>query len=926
MRRRGFRWPARGIVGWVLGLVLWGCEPAREGPAGEVPGDGADVSTPEDLPGEEAETPGPLPRSLPLDQWRIASSEAVGQDGASISQPGFDDASWLPARVPGTVAGAQEEEGLLGDPRFGRNLQDVPGWTWSFLPMPPDSPYGVGWWWRTEFDAPPREPDQRLWLVFEGINYRADVWVNGRLVASRDQVIGTFREHRLDVTDFLPSSGPCAVAVEVFAPDIFTDLAIYFVDWNPEPPDYSMGLWMPARVEVRGPVALRDPAVTTRLLPDGTAELTLVAGLSNAREVPQEVRVAGRFGGKAFEDTVSLGPGESREFAWTSDQIPALRVPDPVLWWPYAWGEPHLYRMDLEARVDGVLSDAVSFDFGIREVTSEVLPPNQRVYRINGRPILIRGAGWVPDLFHRHDPRRDRDEIAYVKDLGLNAIRLEGKLKDHAFYDLCDREGILVMPGWCCCDAWEDWDHWGDAQRTVARASLETQLRRLRRHPSVFTWLNGSDFHPPPDVEQMYLEVAREARWDLPVVSSATETPSTVTGPSGMKMTGPYHWVPPNYWYLAVPRDPMDLAGRVDWEWMYGGAFGFNSESSPGFSIPPLESLLRMMPEGDLWPPGETFLFHSGGLGSAPERLRVYLAGMSARLGAPDGAADLAQKAQVFQNEAHRAMFEAQGRNKYLATGHIQWMLNNAWPGLIWQLYDWFLRPGGTYYGARKALRPLHVQYAYDDRGVWVVNSTIRDVRDLQVEARLYALDGTRVVQRTTVIETLPADGKALALALGPDIDDQAPALAPVFFADLWLRDAAGAEVDRNTYWITIAEDACTWESTPDNLPKVQVADQSALASLPPVAIQRDPFTTTRQGEEVEVVQTLRNATAAIAFFVEVSLWDVGTGLPVLPILWDDNDRTLFPGETATWRGRVQADRVEGRSLEVRVTGWNVVP
>lgn len=918
------RWTGFGML--AVWLALGGCGTDREGPAGDVLGDGIDLPGPQDLPGEETEVPGPLPRVLPLPQWRIASSEEVGEDGGAISLPGFDDSRWIPARVPGTVAGAQEEAGLLGDPRYGRNLQSLPGWTWSFLPMPPDSPYGVGWWWRTEFEAPVREEGQRHWLVFEGINYRAEVWVNGRRAASPDQVVGTFREHRLDVTDLLPARGPCAVAVQVFAPDIFTDLAIYFVDWNPEPPDYSMGLWMPARVEVRGPVMIRDPAVTTRLLPDGAADLSLVAVLSNARDLPADVRISGRFGETAFDHEVSLGPGESREFAWTSADIPALRVPDPVLWWPYAWGDPHLYRMDLEVRVDGVLSDAASFDFGIREVTAEVMPPNQLLYRINGRPILIRGAGWVPDLFYRHDPRRDRDEIAYVKDLGLNAIRLEGKLEDHEFYDLCDREGILLMPGWCCCDAWEDWEHWGDEQRSVARASLETQLRRLRRHPSVFTWLNGSDFHPPPDVERMYLEVAREARWDLPMVSNATETPSTVSGPSGMKMTGPYHWVPPAYWYLAVPRDPMDLSGRVDWEWMYGGAFGFNSESSPGFSIPPLDSLMRMMPEGDLWPPGDTFLFHSGGLGSAPERLRVYLDGMNARLGPPDGVADLARKAQVFQYEAHRAMFEAQGRNKHVATGHIQWMLNNAWPGLIWQLYDWFLRPGGTYYGARKALRPLHVQYAYDDRGVWVVNSTIRDHRGLRVEAALYAIDGTRVADRSSVVEDLPGDGKTLALSLAPDIDDHAQTLAPVFFADLRLRDAAGAEIDRNTYWLTIAEDAFTWEPTPDNLPKVRVADQSALASLPPVSLRRDPFTVDRQGDEVEVVQTLRNDTSAIAFFVEVTLWDLERGLPVLPILWDDNDRTLFPGETATWRGRVRADRVEGRTLEIRVTGWNVVP
>jgi len=918
---------ARGFAPMIplaLLLAASGCgEGGRSSP--DVPETGADAFDPGDATDAPAEASSTLPLRMPLPVWRIASSDEAGEDGARLSTAGFDDSGWIPARVPGTVNGAQEEAGRLGDPRYGTNLQSLPGWTFSFLPMPPDSPYAVGWWWRTEFDVPADAASRRTWLVFEGVNYAADIWVNGVRVASRDQVRGTFREHWLDLTERVRPGERCAVAVEVFAPDVFRDLAIYFVDWNPEPPDYNMGLWMPARVEVRGPVALRDPAVLTRLLPDGSADLTLVAVLSNALEVPVTAEVSGDFG-VGFRLTASLGAGETREFAWTSAEIPALWVADPVLWWPWQYGDPHLYTMRLAVSVDGVPSDAIAFPFGIREVTSEVLPPNQRLYRINGRPILILGAGWVPDLFYRHDPRRDRDEIAYVKDLGLNTLRLEGKLEDHDFYDLCDREGILLMPGWCCCDSWEDWDQWGDEQRQVARASLETQLRRLRRHPSVFTWLNGSDFHPPPEVERMYLEVAREAHWDLPVVSSATETPSSVSGPSGMKMTGPYHWVPPNYWYLAVPGNPMDLEGRVDWEWMYGGAFGFNSESSPGFSVPPLDSLLRMMPAEAIWPTGETFLFHAGGIGSAPERLRVFLAGLQARLGAPEGLADFARKAQVLQYEAHRAMFEAQRRNQYLATGHIQWMLNNAWPGLIWQLYDWFLRPGGTYYGARKALRPVHVLYAYDDRSVWVVQSTGHDLQRLHVEAALHALDGSRVAEGSSEVEVPAAEGKALALPLGPDIDRHADVLAPVFFVDLRLRDDLGREIDRNVYWLTLAGDTYSWGPTPDNLPAVQVADHSALLALPPVALKADPFTLRREGDEMEVVQTVENPSDGVAFFVEVVLWDRETGLPVLPILWDDNDRTLMPGESATWRGRVAADRVEGRTLEVRVSGWNVVP
>lgn len=864
--------------------------------------------------------------AVDLASWRIASSAQVGDDGAAISVPGFDDAAWIAARAPGTVAGALYEAGLLGDALFGTNLQSVPGWTWSFLPMPEDSPYRPAWWWRTEVDVPAAPTGVRTWLAFEGINFRADVWVNGTRVATGDEVVGTFREHHLDVTGRVAPGQRAAIAVRVLAPDVFDDLAIHFVDWNPDPPDYGMGLWMPARLEWRGPVSLRDPAVLADLDADGAADLTLAATLANARDVPVSVRLEGRFADRAFRHEVVLAAGETREIALTPADVPALRLEDPILWWPRPYGEPHLYGMRLAAVVDGARSDAADFRFGVREVKATIQPPNAIRYEINGRPILIRGAGWVPDLFHRYDPARDAAELAYVADLGLNALRLEGKLEDHGFYDRCDEAGILLMPGWCCCDAWEDWDAWDDADRAVAAASLASQLRRLRRHASVFTWLNGSDFHPPPDVEAAYLQVAADARWNLPVVSNATETPSELTGPSGMKMTGPYNWVPPSYWYLAVPDDPMTLAGRIDWEWMYGGAFGFNGESGPGYSLPPMDSLLRTMPLEDLWPAGgDAFLFHAGGLGSAPERWRVFRDGMRDRLGAPDGLADFVAKAQVLQYEAHRAMFEAVARNKYLATGHIQWMLNNAWPGLIWQLYDHFLRPGGTYFGAKKALRPVHVLYGYDDRTAWVVNGTLAPLPGLRVDASLHALDGTLVARREAVVDLAP-DGKAPAVALGPDIDADAAALAPVYFLDLRLLGADGATIDRNLYWLPLPDDAFTWEPTPDNLPRFVPADLSALRDLPPVALDVPAFVRRDEGGDAIVVQELRNPSDGVAFFVEALLVDAADGMPILPVLWDDNFVTLLPGESLSLTARVAAAAVADRAIAVRVSGWNVAP
>lgn len=879
----------------------------------------------QDASSDLVELVSPHPVTISLTNWRIASSTEVGLDGAVLSSEGYDDSKWVPARVPGTVFGALVDAKLFDDPFYGTNLQRIPGWTLSFLPMPEDSPYAVPWWWRTEFDLPDLATDSHIVLVLEGVNYAADVYVNGQLVATKEDVIGTFREHYLDITGFVTSGQKSAMAILVYAPDIFRDLAIYFVDWNPEPPDYSMGLWMPVHVDVVGPVSVRHPGINTRLNSDGSADLTLLSTLVNHTETPLSVTLGGMLDELRFETDITLAPNETREIALGPDSIAALHIKTPRLWWPYQYGEPYLYHLELTARVNGMISDRVLSDVGLRQVTAEIIPPNQIMFSINGRPILIRGAGYVPDMFYRHSPERDRAEIAYVKHIGLNALRLEGKFLDHSFYAMCDREGILLMPGLCCCDAWEDWENWVPGTLEIAKESLKSQLHRLRRHASVFTWLNGSDFHPPPEIERAYLSVASDVHWDLPIVSSATEQPSDVSGPSGMKMTGPYNWVPPNYWYLAVPGDPMSLEGKVEWEWMYGGAFGFNSESSPGYSVPPLDSLLRMMAPKDIWPPGDVFLFHSGTIGSAVGRLSIYRDALEKRLGSPVGLADFVTKAQVIQYEAHRAMFEAQGRNKYFATGHIQWMANQAWPGLIWQLWDYYLRPGGTFYGARKALRPLHVQYSYDDHSVWVINSTLQDFSNLKVVAQLWRLDGSLVVERQAFMSQLEADGNKMALTLAPDIVAQQESLAPVYFAALYLQDESGQEIDRNIYWLAVDGDVYEWGPNKDNLPKVQVADMKALSGLLFATLYVPDCEIAYDGDTLVVLQTIENRSDSIAFFVEALLLDAATDKPILPVLWNDNYVTLMPKEKVVLQARAAIHVVEGRSVTVSVSGWNTI-
>ena len=183
-----------------------------------------------------------------------------------------------------------------------------------------------------------------------------------------------------------------------------------------------------------------------------------------------------------FAQEITLAPRERRIVRFTPESTPVLNVPHPRLWWPYRMGEPSLHTLALEVEAEGGVSDRAQTRFGIREVTSELTDKGHRLFRVNGRPILIRGGGWASDMMLRRSSPRLRAEMRYVREMGLNAIRSEGKFESDEFFDLADEQGILVMIGWCCCDHWETWDKWDAEDRRVVRVSLTGNGRLQHLH------------------------------------------------------------------------------------------------------------------------------------------------------------------------------------------------------------------------------------------------------------------------------------------------------------------------------------------------------------------------------------------------------------------------------------------------------------
>jgi len=833
------------------------------------------------------------------DGWRIRAAAEVAGDGAAVSTAGFDAGAWTATAVPSTPMAALVASGLYPDLYVGTNLDKVS-----------TDQFAGPWWYRTEFELTEREARGTVRVVFEGINYRADIWLNGARLASSSEIVGAFRVHELDLSGRVVP-GANALAVEVFPPQP-GDFTIGFVDWNPRPPDRNMGLWRPVVLRLTGAVSVDEVFVRSDVDLESlsSAELTVEMLVVNHGDEAVTAVARGELEGAAFQTEVALEPRQQKVVSFTTDEHPQLRLASPRLWWPHTLGQPELYSLRVTAHVGGRVSDAADVIFGVREVGTYFNEQGHRGFTVNGKPVLIRGGGWVDDLLLSDTPAKLESQIAYVKHMGLNTIRLEGFWgSSQALYDIADREGVLIMPGWSCQWEWEDYlgkpvdEQYGGVlapeEQALVAASLEDQVRYLRNHPSIFTWVLASDLLPHPDLERKYGSLLAAADSTRPPLASCGWVTSEVSGPSGVKMNGPYDWVPPRYWYEDRER---------------GGAYGFNTETGPGPQPPPLESVRKMIPPEHLWPVDEVWNFHCGR--NEFNQMNRFIEALDRRYGPSASVEEFLRKSQVASYEAIRPMFEAFAVNRPLTTGVIQWMLNSAWPEMYWQLYDHYLMPNGAYYGTRAACWPLSLAYNYHGRTVHLVNDTLARRDGLVATVRALDLHG-REFESTT--REVAIDGgtstELLSLAhLEPP--------TPVWFLDLRLADREGGEVARNFYWLSTTEDELDWEGSLWFVtPTKRFADFTALDELPDVELEVEAGVE-RPAPDLEVSVRLANPSETVAFFIELRLVDA-RDQSYLPVLWDDNYLTLLPGEERLVRARLpHAGALDGAA--VVVAGWNV--
>ena len=849
------------------------------------------------------------------ERWRLQSACGTEALGDRISLPAFSTDGWLPTSVPSTVLAAQVAAGVLPDPYFGDNLRKIPGTTYPVghnfarIAMQVDSPYHCGWWYRTDFSAPAiQHPEGRVWLHFAGINYRAEIWLNGERIGDSSQVAGTYRTYDFDVTGRVKAGKHNVLAVETFAPKE-NDLGITWVDWNPAPPDKNMGLWGGVDLVTSGPVEVRFPQATTHFYDPSlaVADVTISAELHNSADRSIKGVISGSVAGARFEKPMELSAHEDRSVVLTPMQFSQMRFHSPVPWWPYSMGTPHPEKLTVEFHEQGKLSDEKTIDFGFREITSELTANGSRLFRINGKPLLIRGGGWTQDMLLRFDLAKVKDQFRMVRDLNLNTIRLEGKLEPEEYFRLADEEGILIMAGWSCCDFWEQWQSWTNEQLPIATASLRSQMLRLRSHPSLLVWLNGSDNAPPADVERAYLQVESETHWPNPILSAASSANTNPSGLNGVKMTGPYDYVAPSYWYVDKRN---------------GGAYGFNTETSPGPAIPSLASRVKFLPDPEVWPPSATWSLHYGGGEFA--NLKVLDEAMANIFTTPHSAIDYQRMAQALEYDSERAMFEAYSKNKYASTGIIQWMLNNAWPSMIWHSYDYYLDAGAGYYAAKKACEPLHIQYSYDDHSIILVNSTYKGVEGLKTTVKVHSQEAGawKELYSAETTSNSAADSSTRVSGIPDSIYAKS---GQILFISLELSTASNEVVSRNFYWIPTTLTTFDFARTDyTHTPAAQHEDLSGLTQLPTAqVVSHAEVETTTKGRQIQI--HVENTSTVLAFQISAAVRGPAGEL-IAPVFWSDNWIELAPGESRTLTASFSPSAKSDSQQIVQLSGWNIAP
>jgi exo-1,4-beta-D-glucosaminidase len=906
--------------------------------------------------------------------WTVLSSASTTATGAQISTPGFSTGSWLPvtnddAGAPGTEIEALAQNGRCpsdtalepvnqstSSPNsvfFSNNMQLCYGYMKKIGPVTV-SPFDAPWWWRTDF-TPNLASGQTATLVVNGVIGSANVWVNGTEVATSSAVTGGYTRFTFDISGLIVS-GTNSLAIEVNPNDPTSMYTLDNVDWTQIPPDNNTGIQFPVQLQVDGVLAVGNSHVNQSDAADlSSAALTVKTDVTNYAASAQTGTVTATItppnGGAPITDsqTVTVPAKTTQTVSFTPSAYPNLTITSPQVWWPYQLGAQPVYTLGVSVAQNSSTLNSTTETFGIRTVTSyltgsnAIEPRGARAFKINGVPIVIRGGGWDPNLFLHYSAADTAKQIALMKNMGVNAIRLEGHIMPADWFEQMDAAGILVNGGFQCCDAWEVSGTLTQAQLGILQNSAQTIGTNLRNHPSVFSF-QWSDNQPTSEQESVSITgfTAADFYPQTPLIASAEYKSTPTLGASGEK-EGPYDWVPPDYWYDTTNLGTDTTVTNA------GGAWGYDSEESSGDTVPTLDSLDRFMSASDLASLWQSPKFNQYHLNYEPRCKTGYSFGtlchfdtaLSSRYGTWTSLAQYVQMAQAQDYENTRAQFEAfidHANNSPLpSTGTIYWQMNKGWPSLLWNLYNNDGDQAGSYLGALEANRSLHAIYALDNGTVTLDNLSNTTRSGLSVESTVYNLAGTVLDDQTASNISLTSQqvrGNVLTPKVPAVTVPRTP--ASVYFVELVLKQN-GNVIDRNVYWLSTQQDAVNWTKTlgQPQATLSQYADLTSLQSLPRASVTASATTTAQSGpdgaDRATVVTITNTSSSTVAFLLRTDIrrgtasgQELSGDNELQSSIWQDNDITLFPGESQTLTVTWNSADLHGAAAVVSISGWNL--
>ena len=846
--------------------------------------------------------------------WKMTTISGCSASGEQISSSSFDDSEWMEAIVPGTVLGTLVHNGVYPEPYHGLNNKLESGLIPDLAKVGRDF-YTA--WYRTVVDVPESYEGRNVWLQMDGINYRAEVWVDGNLLST---IGGMFMQDIIDVTDYVKPGQKAVIAVKVLPVDVpgtimpkywgavnefhnggdgnigLNTTMLMSVGWDftfmDGIRDRNTGIWKSVSLYSTGKADLRHPFIRSELRhPDyGRAQETVSVTVVNPSTdmAGLDFTVKGEIVGEniTFEKTFHALRGAQQEVTFTPEEFPQLVIDNPRLWWPVNKGPQNLYDLKLKVEVDGDVCDSLTTRFGIREIVSDRnTPDSSRVFYVNGKRLFVRGSNWIPEAMLRMTPQRTEAELRYTRQSGINLIRLWGGgiEESETFYDLCDSLGIMV---------WQEFWMTGDTKhpqdQSMYLANVASCIKRIRNHASLAYYVASNESAEVSGTPELLASL------------DGTRGYQTQSECDGIHDGSPYKQVNPMRHY---ENTASDRGSRVD---------GFNPEyGSP--CLPLVQELREMMDEKDLWPINREVWDYLDGNGFF--LISTLYKEMTDQYGESSSIDEFARKAQFVGAMNYKSIWEVWNYNKLdygdrFASGVLFWYNNSPIRHLSSMMWDWSLEPMASLYAAANAMEPLHAQYDYLKNTVSVVNDFYQAFAGYKVKARVYDIR-SKVVWEKTVSVDLPEDGVAndvMKIEFPSDISQ-------VHFIKLWLYDDKGREVSGNFYWRS--RDAYQGKAT------VTGPCTSGFQSLKDLgkASVKYSYAVREDDGRYYVDITLKNRSSSISFFDQIELLD-SAGSHIRPTFYTDNFFSLLPGEQKTVTLDTSAESVqEGATL--RFSGWN---